>query len=177
MLKKLDWGGPTEDRWSAVLPLSRTSRSGGEQDALFNKAVNELYTEYPISVSAATDRLVIRHLGHGYESPGERWLALNPSVGWQLGWTPTDTGLFGWKNDEGETVVESVWWADGLLARTYPLGDYAVGDGWLVLATDEALARIGEAYGALARVLVAERSWTTEEREELSASSRREEGL
>jgi hypothetical protein len=176
-LKKLDWGGPTEDRRSTVLPLSETSRSGDDHNALFHKAVNELYAEYPNVASSAADRLVVRHSGYGYESPGERWLALNPSIGRQLGWIPTDSGLFRWANDEGETMVESVWWADGLLARTHPLGDYVVGEGWLVLATEEALARIDEAYGALARVLVVERSWTSEEREELSASRRRQEGL
>ena len=177
-LKKLDWGSPTEDRQSAVMPLSEMSRSGSDRDNFFLEVVNELYTEYPNLAFSATDRLlVVHHSEYGYESPGEHWLALNPSIGRQLGWTPTDARLFGWANDEGETVVESVWWVDGLLARTYPLGDHAVGEGWLVVATDEALAQISEVYGALTRVLIAERSWTTEEREELSASRRRQEGL
>ena len=177
-LKKLDWGGPTEERVSAVLPLSEVSRSENDRDVPFHEVVNELYTEYSdIALSSAAGQLVVRHSEYGYESPGEHWLALNPSVGRQLGWTPTDTGLFGWADSEGKTVVESVWWTDGLSSRTYPLGDYTVGDGWLVLATEEALTLISEAYGALARILVTKRSWTNEAREELSASSRREEDL
>jgi hypothetical protein len=74
-------------------------------------------------------------------------------------------------------MVESVWWADGGLARTYPLSNEAVGEGWLVLATEEALEQISGAYGTLRRVLMAERKRTDEAQGELSSSELREEGL
>jgi hypothetical protein len=74
-------------------------------------------------------------------------------------------------------MVESVWWADGSLERTYPLGNHAVGEGWLVLATGKALEQIVDAYRPLKRILVAERRWTNEAREQVSASRVSEESL
>lgn len=176
--KNLDWGNPTEKRLSAVLPSSEIHRNEDDHEALFHKAVNRLYAEYPnLAMAPATDRPVLRHSAYGYESPGEHWLALNPLIGQQLGWIPTNDGLFGWADDMGRPMVETVWWTDGSLVSTHPLGNHAVGEGWLVLATEEAFKQIIDAYGPSKRILVAERRWTNEAREELSASTVREESL
>ncbi len=174
-LKKLDWGSPTEKRCSVVTVSSAPNHSGNDSEPLFYEVVNRLFAEYPnMAIEPAADRPVIRHSAYGYESPGEHWLALNPSIGHRLGWIQDSEGLFKWKNRAGRTMVESVWWADGLLAHTYPLSDEGVGEGWLVLATEEALGQISDTYGSLRRILMAKRKRTGGS-EEASQSSRMKE--
>lgn len=65
-----------------------------------------------------------------------RFIALNPLLGWELDWTPSSEGLFRWVDDAGETMVESLYWAEGNV-EVHDVGgaDQSASEGWLVLAT------------------------------------------
>lgn len=96
--------------------------------------------------------LFIQNASYGYESQGQNWLALNPNIAYQLGWELDDSGLFRWINEEGKVMVESIWWADGVIDQFRPTLD-EVGEGWMVLASKEAINDIRSQYGLPKRLL------------------------
>lgn len=67
-----------------------------------------------------------------------RFLALNPHVGFEMGWTPAMDGLFRWVDRSGATVVESVRWASGNV-EVHDAGGYKqrAAEGWLVLVSPQ----------------------------------------
>ncbi len=96
--------------------------------------------EYPELQTEKNDHsIVLRNNPRIYDSPGGEWLALNPKVGNSLGWNLSEEGFFRWVNDEGKIMVESIWWMDGNIDQAPPHFDDEVGEGWLVLASKEAL--------------------------------------
>lgn len=64
----------------------------------------------------------------------EKWLAINPLIAKELGWSFSEEGFFRWINDEGEVMVESVWWRSGRTSRT-PHVDDVCSTGWIVRAS------------------------------------------
>jgi thymidylate kinase len=69
------------------------------------------------------------------------WLALNPLVARHLGWEPVPERLFAWRH-QGQLMVESVCWSDGNLDIPSYQSDSIAGEGWLVLASAEALRQL-----------------------------------
>ena len=67
-----------------------------------------------------------------------------------------DTGLFRWVDGEGKIMVESIWWRDGLLDQFKPSFE-EVGEGWLILASDDAMNSIKSQYKQLKRRVNIER--------------------
>ena len=157
-LKWLEWGTPTEVRHS-VVAQSRIFYPE-DTDAFFSKTVNRLVSEYPfLRASTATPPLVFRHSDYAYDSPGKNWLALNPTIGSRLGWSVAEDGLFRWVNNAGQTMVESIWWTDGLVGQAPPHFDDEVGEGWLVVASQAAWDTITSQLGTLKRMVHVERSF------------------
>ena len=157
-LKCLEWGTPTEVRRS-VVAQSRIPYPE-DTDAFFSKTVNRLVSEYPfLRASTATPPLVCRHSDYAYDSPGKNWLALNPTIGSRLGWSVAEDGLFRWVNNAGQTMVESIWWTDGLVGQAPPHFDDEVGEGWLVVASQVAWDTITSQLGTLKRMVYVERSF------------------
>ena len=122
-------------------------------EAMFIGVVRKLASEYPsLHDRAEIVALALRHTAYWLDSPGADWLALNPAVAFRLGWSIADDGLFRWVNDQGRVMVESIWWMDGrpmLLADGLP--EEEVGEGWLVLACECALAQIKAIFGSTPR--------------------------
>ena len=100
-----------------------------------------------------------RHSSYGYDSPADDWLALSPELGIQLGWRVAADGLFRWVDGEGQVMVESIWWMDGLVDRPPPHFDDEVGEGWLVVASQTAWDAIRSRLGFLERAVEIERSF------------------
>lgn len=66
------------------------------------------------------------------------FLALNPRLGFHLGWTPSKDGLFRWVDESGQIMAESVWWQDGNIQVNDHSGmEQAAYEGWIVVATRE----------------------------------------
>lgn len=162
ILKRLEWEAPTEIR-RCVVCLSPASHFNPDDDydSFFHRVTNCLVTEYPnLQVNAVPMPLIFRHTAYGYDSPGENWLALNPAVGRRLGWNLAEDSLnlFRWVNDEGQTMVESVWWADGFVGQSPPPFRDEVAEGWLVVASQAAWDAIALQFGTLKRIVNVERS-------------------
>lgn len=102
--------------------------------------------DYPYLEELLTN-LIIANRGNEFETPGDSWLALNPSIGYSLGWSLRSDGWFRWANQVGETVAESIWWSDGPINSADTYLRVEVGNGWLVVVTpqgfDEIIRRTG----------------------------------
>jgi hypothetical protein len=163
-LRRLEWGTPSETRRSVIRTYeAQFLQQDSGDESLFARVANRLVAEYPtLDVDAETQPLVVRHEAYGYESPGQNWLALNPSVAGQLEWNLAEGGLFRWADNDGQTMVESVWWADGLVGQSPPHLEDEVGEGWLVLASESAWEAIASLLPNLRRVLYVKRSYDHE---------------
>ncbi|MDP1945864.1 MAG: hypothetical protein Q8L77_00045 [Nitrospirota bacterium] len=156
-LKRLDWGGPKEIRRSVL----RTGLSANDEKNFFETLPNSFVIEYPDREIATTPRpFVVRHGDFiTFDSPGKHWLALNPAVANDMGWTLSNTGLFRWVDESGQTMVESIWWIDGLVEQGGPVfPNNEVGEGWLVLAARAAMDRISKHFGQVQQYRMIERS-------------------
>jgi AAA domain len=159
-LKWLEREVPTEVRRSVVgrftVPHSK------DPNLFFSETANHLVTEYPfLCADPATPPLIFRHTAYVYDSPGQNWLALNPTIGSHLGWSLADDGLFRWINNAGQTMVESIWWIDGLDRQSSPHFHDEVGEGWLVVASPAAWDAIQSQLGPLRRLVYVERSFSS----------------
>lgn len=121
------------------------------KNSFFYKITNGLVEDY-LDHETPLKELFIQNASYGYESQGQNWLALNPNIAYQLGWELDDSGLFRWINEEGKVMVESIWWADGVIDQFRPTLD-EVGEGWMVLASKEAINDIRSQYGLPKRLL------------------------
>jgi len=157
-LKRLDWETATEVRCSSLEWAS--SGADPDSDRFFTSVFNMHAKEYSSLAEKGFDQSsVIRHDAYWYESPGVHWLALNPAVGRQCTWKLADRGLFRWTDGNDETVVESIWWVEGLIDQSPPHFEDEVGEGWLVVASPEAVSAIEARYGALKRRVKVTRSY------------------
>jgi hypothetical protein len=108
---------------------------------------------------------VIAHNGYDYEIEAANWLALNPRVGFDLGWEPVNGRPFSWKDQTGQLVVKSMYWQDGHPDTVSRLAHEEVGHGWIVLITSSGYQELGRRYGVISRGGFVRRSlgWLGEE--------------
>ena len=162
----LKWVGdseqPQEVRCSLLTPYSHTDiGQSSEPNDLFSSVENYLISEYEnIHDGEKISPMAIRNNSLGFDSPGAQWLAFNPSLARHLGWKLARDGMFKWNNAGGETMVESMWWMDGLLALSgIGLGHGGVGEGWVTIASKSAIKKIKREFGQLSRRSMASRQF------------------
>jgi len=73
-----------------------------------------------------------------------RWAAINSSFARRLGWCPSDDEPFEWVDCSGNLMVKSVYWRDGWIWLEPPRFK-SLGEGWLVLSTEQGIRSIREA--------------------------------
>jgi hypothetical protein len=177
-LKQLDARTAVEIHQEVVCPVAtRLSRKGGTSASCFRETLCRTSRYTHLTVDSAAMPLVLRHLSLGFYTPGEDWLALNPDIGRRCGWKSVKEGLFRWVDANGQTMVESLWWNDGDFLSSRRYSGEQVGEGWLVLASQDAFIHLGRQYGPLKRLLVLKRSYQEEDHEQRHASVSREMAL
>ena len=140
--------------------MSLPPTEGLEPDSVLKTVINSLVTEYPdMGITETPIPFILRHKAYGYDSPGDSWLALNPTIAHHLGWTLAEGDLFRWVNDQGQVMIESVWWVDGLIDQSPPHLYNEVGEGWFVVASQVAWEAIRSRFGNLKRMISVERSF------------------
>ncbi len=102
-----------------------------------------------------SNRLILYNKVFFSENEGVNWIAFNPKLARQLKWKKSENGLCRWVNDNNETMVETIWWTDGFF-KTAGFHFCDVGEGWLVVASSEALDKI-KSLGGLKRKIVLQR--------------------
>ncbi len=177
VLKVLEWEEPTEKRF-AVARSAPPSADRDPADRFFHIVLPSLVEHYPaLGVRANPPPLVIRNDAYTYDTLGAEWIALDPAVAAQLGWTLKETGLFAWCDEAGETMAETVWWADGSLHHYPPEFDDEVGEGWLVLASPAGVAALKTIFPAILRYVRVERRLTLRDGGEITRHSEWQESV
>lgn len=160
-LRYLDEEWPQEDRMTLVRPLGPSHLWDGMDlergHPPFHRVFDELLQNYH-RLDAPLDHIVISNDALGFETPGARWLALNPSIGRALGWRHAPGGLFRWADKTGRRVAESIWWGDGPTELYNRHLRDEVGTGWLVVVTREGMAQLSSWVSQLSRGGVVRRS-------------------
>ncbi len=164
-IRELAWEQPAEIRQSLVV-ASRKSVIRADDDWSFPLLYNCLIAEYP-TVGATGGNfssvpLALQCCAHGFDSPGAWWLALNPLVARELGWSIDPEGRFRWRDGSGEVMAESIWWVDGPVTLSPPRHGDEVGEGWLVVATPKGWDMIRGWYGQISRHARLTRSWRSD---------------
>ncbi len=111
-LKRLEMEQTLEARQSVVC-LEGTTAPEADSDRFFYQVIRRYVSEYPLLRPRSTtpQSLIISHWGRTLESPGDRWLALNPVIGRALDLTliSTQDASFAWTTTEGRIVIWSEW--------------------------------------------------------------------
>ena len=165
---------PTESRFCIVGPSDLAEEERESDPArIFAPMFKGLVSQYPRATpNARPSTLAVRNIHFGYDSPGADWLAFNPETARQLGWSQLGDGIFRWVDDKGDTMVESVWWADGKFEFEPTGRDHGeVGEGWIVVATEAAVEQIVERFGPLSRMSIVQRSVVENGRPETNSAT------
>ncbi|MEO6192219.1 MAG: AAA family ATPase [Thermoanaerobaculia bacterium] len=161
LLRWLDWEEAEETRMGVLLPVTLPPpRFEANRDPLSQACIDAghlLAEDYENYEADPACPILLRH-GDKYETPGRRFLALNPTVGHLLGWSLSSNGLFRWENASGELMVESLWWQDGWMGYKSLAPEDEVGEGWLVRASRTGWAKLRELYPVLIAHLLVRRS-------------------
>ncbi|MBF8275310.1 MAG: hypothetical protein HW390_383 [Candidatus Brocadiaceae bacterium] len=148
-----NWERPSEYRFSMVCHPDRP-KIDNLQDAFgFFPYNNDWYAyNYPNLADARKyPSAVVYAIPRQVEIGNLEWLAINPAIPIRLGWQLDSDGLFRWVNAEGETMVESIRWQDGTIHRFETRYRETCSEGWLVVATKEAVVSISKIIGKAIR--------------------------
>ena len=97
---------------------------------------------YPIQ-----NGIIIQNAPIWKDMTGDNWIALNPALGRLLEWHISIDGLFRWVDQHKQLMVETIWWNDGN-PRQIGVHFCAVGQGWIVVASKEAMNKL-KSFGDL----------------------------
>lgn len=154
-LRYLNDQSPVEERISLIRVVDSDNlwhgfniEEGHRPFSIFVKCQTSKY----LYLKESLDHLIIAGDGYSFDTPGNFWLAFNPALAYALNWSPVDDCWFGWANQSGDLVVESIWWHDG------PSSQYStrylnceVGSGWLVVITEQGFKEVKQFAGQLSR--------------------------
>ncbi len=170
----LDWDLPTEIRMSTVChPEWNSDADVKSPFTLFPSMMRWSAIDYPEITATNESSLVIYGTGSYIDHGGLEWLAFNPSIAFSLGWSVSNEGVFRWVNEKGNVMIESIYWKDGPISRQPPKMDDICSNGWLVVASDEAIVQIRENIGHAVKVNAVIRSYGRSTYEPKTTSSQR----
>lgn len=137
-VKNLDWGAPTE---AYTMQISDKKIIDTKSEYIFGSAFHILSKDYYKLKGISSEIIIVRNHRFDQFCIKSHWIAINPDLARFLGWIPDYTKLFAWKNKKENTVVESIYWANGN-AEMFPHNSSDVGEGWIVVITEEGLKQI-----------------------------------
>jgi len=142
-----------ERRQSAITPESWLTESPGASVDLLKRlhqvVLGGTVANYPVLRRIPRDPVIANRLD-GSSSPGGDWLAVNPFMADHFGWSCDENGRwFAWRDANGDVMVRSLWWQDGLVGHISRALHSWVSEGWLVLASPSAVSLIEQELGPL----------------------------
>lgn len=153
LLKPPGGRSPRELRVSMLVPVSvKLSLPAEEHCGFFPPLIRTQVADYHNVESKEAVRSVVEHWSYGYETPGDDWIAFNPLLAKACNWEPDPSRFLGWKDfDMG--LVRTLWWNEGLSEGSLSFNrDSELGEGWLVLGSDQAISQLARNVGQLKRV-------------------------
>ena len=144
-LKKMESDPAIED-FEAMISYSKDCN---DDNSIFGKSAFMQMTSKYLNLGNEDSEVILLRGGYYVEfSVRTHWIAINPAMAYMLGWKPAADGYFAWNNDEGERMVESIYWQSGNVHKA-ARRRYEVGEGWFVVATKKAMnviRKIGSVY-------------------------------
>ncbi len=133
-----DWEWPREERYRGI--------TAGAIDAKIDRRClssdhDLVFSRYLRGDAQGNEQLTIWNAENLLTGPQYRWVAFNATRARELGWIPSATEPFRWDNADGELMVRSIYWRDGWPWLEPPRRE-ALGEGWIVVATQAAIAAI-----------------------------------
>ena len=160
LTKQGEWEFPTETHYSqlelvnAVDLLSKPSF-----EDFFSSTRMSTVSSYPAARrTPAGSPLVMLNEPRSIDSPGVDWLAFNPRIAKEIGWSLASDGRFKWVDSGGCTMVESIWWTNGL-PNLHSVGSQSeeASEGWVVVATQEAYSVLMNNLGPMFKMSLVSR--------------------
>ena len=164
-----EWEMPQEDRCTMICRVGRPEPDALD-DALkfFLRSPERFAWDYlHLAKSQAGPSIIIRGHRSWVELTAEDWLAIHPTIPLRLGWRLATEGLFRWTDTKGATMVESINWQDGPIHRHPPRFEEVSSEGWLVVASPQAVELIAQAVGPAVRLSVILRQYRDQDEKEI----------
>lgn len=148
-----DWEWPREERRRGL--IVGPCDSGQTHECL--ETSHELaFESYLRGLGQEDERLIVLNSERQLVGPAYRWAAINSTFARKLGWRPSDDEPFEWVDSSANLMVKSVYWRDGWIWLEPPRFE-SLGEGWLVLSTDQGIRSIREVSNKLELHLWVER--------------------
>jgi hypothetical protein len=148
-----DWEWPREERRRGLVVGAHDTVQTQECLGTSHELTFESYLRGEGQTEA---QLVVLNSERQLDGPAYRWAAINSVFARRLGWCPSDDEPFKWVDSSRNLMVKSVYWKDGWIWLEPPRFE-SLGEGWLVLSTDQGLRSIREASKSLELHLWVER--------------------
>ncbi len=121
-------------------------------NSFYYRILSTYIEEYPkLKLKNAYNNLILENITIHSISKNSNWLAINPMICKQFGWKLSDHGMFRWIDDNGDIMVETRWWQDGLI-NDYNITHDEVGEGWLVIASKKAMRKISNKFNNISQI-------------------------
>jgi hypothetical protein len=135
----MEWGFPTET-YQAYLRMENAS-GDLHRDFIFGSVLQKFIVDstdpegwpsiaYPVAIN--DHRFITRDVK-------TTWIGFNPFVAGVLEWEPDGERPLAWRNNEGELMVESIYWKNGNSYLGERVSDCTTGEGWFVQISEKGL--------------------------------------
>jgi hypothetical protein len=133
-----EWGRPSEERYRGLVvePLSSST-----EHRILESRYELTYELYLRGFGQRERQLIVLNSERQLVGPAYRWAAINSNFARALDWRPSENVPFEWIDSAGDLMVKSVYWKDGWISLEPPRFE-SLGEGWLVLATPQAVESI-----------------------------------
>ena len=149
-----DWEWPKEERRRSLVVGSCDS---GLTQKCLQTSHDVTFENYPRGLEQDDEQLIVFNSElHQLGGSAYRWATINSNFARKLGWHPSEDEPFEWIDSSGNLMVKSVYWKDGWIWLEPPRFE-SLGEGWLVLSTDQGIRSIREASDKLELHLWVER--------------------
>jgi hypothetical protein len=108
---------------------------------VIDSAFNLSYEMYVDGDGQDDQQVIVLNAERQLAGPAYRWAAINSNIARELGWQQSGDVPFQSMDSGGRVTVKSVYWRDGWIWIEPPRFE-SLGEGWLVLATPEAVNAI-----------------------------------
>ncbi len=136
-----DWEWPREERHRGLVidPYDPDQK----RDCL-ESSFELTFENYLRGYGQSYGQIVVLNSERQLIGPAYRWAAINCTFARRLGWHPSSDEPFAWIDSSGNLMVKSIHWRDGWICLEPPRFE-SLGEGWLVLATNQGIRSIREA--------------------------------
>ena len=140
-----DWEWPREARHRGLLIGPRDPDQTRE---CLESSYELTFLGYMRGDGQRDGQLIVLNSERQLVGPAYRWAAINSTFARGVGWSPSNDDPFTWLDSSGNLMVKSVYWKDGWIWLEPPRFE-SLGEGWLVLCTQEGIRSIREASSNL----------------------------